>query len=113
MCAPFFHVGFAEFWLGDQLNSLSYCLVDYAYTICFYCTDFDLNNASDPPACLARNQVLFPVFLVLPAWFRFAQCLRRYHDTGKVFPFIVNAGKYSMSFLVILFGYLMAGTRRK
>ncbi|XP_050331542.1 xenotropic and polytropic retrovirus receptor 1 homolog [Bactrocera neohumeralis] len=111
MCAPFFHVGFAEFWLGDQLNSLAYCLVDYAYTVCFYCTNFDLNNASDPPACLARNQLLFPAVLVLPAWFRFAQCLRRYHDTRKVFPFIVNAGKYSMSFLVALFGYLMAGTR--
>nr|XP_014087453.1 xenotropic and polytropic retrovirus receptor 1-like [Bactrocera oleae] len=111
ICAPFFHVGFAEFWLGDQLNSLAYCLVDYAYTVCFYCTNFDLNNASDPPACLARNQLLFPIVLVLPAWFRFAQCLRRYHDTRKVFPFIVNAGKYSMSFPVALFGYLMCGTR--
>lgn len=106
-------MGFAEFWLGDQLNSLAYCLVDYAYTVCFYCTNFDLNNASDPPACLARNQLLFPIVLVLPAWFRFAQCLRRYHDTRKVFPFIVNAGKYSMSFPVALFGYLMCGTRRK
>ncbi|XP_012162954.1 xenotropic and polytropic retrovirus receptor 1-like isoform X3 [Ceratitis capitata] len=111
VCAPFFHVGFAEFWLGDQLNSLAYCLVDYAYTICFYCTNPDLENADDPNSCVARNTVLFPVVLALPAWFRLAQCLRRYHDTRRVFPFIVNAGKYSMTFVVALFGYLMAGTR--
>ncbi|XP_053949106.1 xenotropic and polytropic retrovirus receptor 1-like [Anastrepha ludens] len=111
MAAPFFHVGFADFWLGDQLNSLSYCLVDYAYTVCFYCTNFDMDVALEPHSCLGRNQVLFPVVLVLPAWFRLAQCLRRYRDTNQYFPFIVNAGKYSMSFVVALFGFLMAGTR--
>ncbi len=33
-----------------------------------------------------------------PFWFRFAQCLRRYHDT-KLKPNLTNAGKY---FTVIL-----------
>ncbi|XP_067635198.1 solute carrier family 53 member 1-like [Eurosta solidaginis] len=111
MGAPFFHVGFADFWLGDQLNSLCYCMVDYAYTICFYCTNMDMDDAIEPHACVGRNKILFPLVLILPAWFRFAQCLRRYRDTRQVFPFIVNAGKYSMSFLVSLFGFLMASTR--
>ncbi|KAF7493666.1 Xenotropic and polytropic retrovirus receptor 1 [Sarcoptes scabiei] len=66
--APFFPVTFADFWLADQLNSL---------TILYY-----LSNNS--------NGTYFPqgkIFLIcraicvaLPAWFRFAQCLRRYRD---------------------------------
>jgi xenotropic and polytropic retrovirus receptor 1 len=43
-----------------------------------------------------ENYTLAIVFL--PFWFRFAQCLRRYHDT-KLKPNLVNAGKY---FSVIL-----------
>ncbi|XP_036344767.1 xenotropic and polytropic retrovirus receptor 1 homolog [Rhagoletis pomonella] len=111
MAAPFFYVGFADFWLGDQLNSLAYCLADFAHMIYFYCTNLNMDDAREPIACVRGNQVLFSVVLVLPAWFRFAQCLRRYRDTGLVFPFIVNAGKYSMSFFVSLFGFLMATTR--
>ena len=42
----------------------------------------------------------------LPAWFRFAQCLRRYRDTRLLFPHIVNAGKYSTTFFVVLFSSL-------
>lgn len=39
----------------------------------------------------------------LPAWFRFAQCLRRYRDTKLAFPHAVNAGKYSTTFFVAIF----------
>ncbi|KAM6166541.1 solute carrier family 53 member 1 isoform 2-T2 [Erethizon dorsatum] len=34
--APFHKVGFADFWLADQLNSLSVILMDLEYMICFY-----------------------------------------------------------------------------
>uniref|UniRef100_A0A3B3UFE1 Xenotropic and polytropic retrovirus receptor 1b n=1 Tax=Poecilia latipinna TaxID=48699 RepID=A0A3B3UFE1_9TELE len=34
--APFHHVGFADFWLADQLNSLVVVLMDLEYMICFY-----------------------------------------------------------------------------
>ena len=36
VCAPFFYVGFADFWIADQLNSLSVALTDFHYLICFY-----------------------------------------------------------------------------
>lgn len=39
--APFHHVGFADFWLADQLNSLVVVLMDLEYMICFY--SFELN----------------------------------------------------------------------
>lgn len=38
--APFFHVGFADFWLADQLNSLVTALMDLQYLICFYFANF-------------------------------------------------------------------------
>ena len=34
--APFHHVGFADFWLADQLNSLAVVLLDFEYMICYY-----------------------------------------------------------------------------
>ena len=47
-----------------------------------------------------------PFVACLPAWFRFAQCLRRYKDTRHAFPHLVNAGKYSTSFFVVAFSTL-------
>ena len=39
--APFHHVGFADFWLADQLNSLSTVLLDFEYLICFYAMEVE------------------------------------------------------------------------
>ena len=36
----------------------------------------------------------------LPYWWRFAQCLHKYHQTKLCFPHLVNAGKYSTSLIV-------------
>ena len=41
MTAPFHHVGFADFWLADQLNSLTTVLLDFEYLICFYALEVD------------------------------------------------------------------------
>lgn len=52
------------------------------------------------------NLALRPVLACLPAWFRFAQCLRRYRDTREAFPHLANAGKYASTFFVVLFSTL-------
>ncbi len=39
--APFHHVGFADFWLADQLNSLTTVLLDLEYLICYYAIEVD------------------------------------------------------------------------
>ncbi|XP_054620079.1 xenotropic and polytropic retrovirus receptor 1 homolog isoform X2 [Dunckerocampus dactyliophorus] len=41
MTAPFHRVGFADFWLADQLNSLGVVLLDMEYMICFYSFELD------------------------------------------------------------------------
>ncbi|CAH8831685.1 unnamed protein product [Trichobilharzia szidati] len=53
---------------------------------------------------------LDPILRILPAWFRFAQCLRRYRDMDvkKANPHLLNAGKYSTTFLVASCGVWLA-----
>ena len=39
--APFHFVGFADFWLADQLNSLGSVLLDLEFLICYYAVEVD------------------------------------------------------------------------
>ncbi len=107
ICAPFYRVGFADFWLGDQLTSLELIFFDIEYFVCFYIYDvgwWPVDSLSPTRGLLCHGwwQVLLQtVLMILPSWFRFAQCLRRYRDTKQRFPHLVNAGKYASGFFVI------------
>lgn len=103
LSAPFFFVNFADFWMADQLNSLVPALIDFQYTICFYITNNSLTMASDDAKQCVERAWFRPVMAVLPAWLRFAQCLRRYRDTREANPHLANALKYSTVFVVIIF----------
>ncbi|KAM9322908.1 xenotropic and polytropic retrovirus receptor 1 homolog isoform 1-T1 [Pholidichthys leucotaenia] len=109
--APFHHVGFADFWLADQLNSLVVVLMDLEYMICFYSFELEWTNdnglvTEGKDVCNSYSYGVRAVIKCLPAWFRFVQCLRRYRDTKRAFPHLVNAGKYSTSFFVVTFSAL-------
>ncbi|GAB6031448.1 hypothetical protein CHUAL_009219 [Chamberlinius hualienensis] len=104
--APFFYVTFADFWLADQLNSLVPVLQDFQYLICFYAFNVQWTETNDVNKCVHRTHGIRPIVSCLPAWFRFAQCLRRYRDSREAFPHLANAGKYSTTFFVILFSSL-------
>ena len=103
--APFYPVEFADFWLGDQLCSLELVFFDMEFFFCFYINESNWST-SDPTHtffCNGWAQICLQIFfLMLPSWFRFAQCLRRYRDTKQKFPHLVNAGKYASSFFVII-----------
>ncbi|XP_046843969.1 xenotropic and polytropic retrovirus receptor 1-like [Xenia sp. Carnegie-2017] len=100
--APFHSVGFADFWLADQMNSLCRMFLDFEFSICF----LFYGQKIDEDVCVKNTYGIRPIVLCLPAWFRFAQCLRRYHDTKNVFPHLVNAGKYSTTFFIVIFSTL-------
>ena len=108
ICAPFYRVGFADFWLGDQLTSLELIFFDTEYFFCFYTYDvgwWPVHSFSPARGFLCHGSpqiVLQTILMILPSWFRFAQCLRRYRDTKQKFPHLVNAGKYATGFLVII-----------
>ncbi|XP_018609219.1 xenotropic and polytropic retrovirus receptor 1 homolog [Scleropages formosus] len=108
--APFHRVEFADFWLADQLNSLVVVLTDLQYLVCFYSFKVSWNNQqgllvdpTDDPICHSYLYGVRAIIQCLPAWFRFVQCLRRYRDTKRAFPHLVNAGKYSTTFFVVTF----------
>ncbi|KAB0796916.1 hypothetical protein PPYR_10977 [Photinus pyralis] len=103
LLAPMFYVGFADFWMADQLNSLVTAFTDLQYFICFYATTDSWSSASNANYCVEKFIPIRAVVACLPAWFRFAQCLRRYRDTKEVFPHFANAAKYSTSFFVVIF----------
>jgi len=113
--APFFYVGFADFWLADQLNSLGQALKDFQFLLCFYISgetiDEDWDKADSLGYCSSSAWWLVAVVACMPAWFRFAQCLRRYRDTKEAFPHLVNAGKYSTTFFVVTFSTLDSAYR--
>ncbi|KAH8052323.1 thromboxane A2 receptor binding protein [Aureococcus anophagefferens] len=64
--------------------------------------------------CILETNVLLglwssPAVCVLPVWFRFAQCLRKYRDVGDSAARWVhfwNAGKYALSLVVTLWSAL-------
>lgn len=55
---------------------------------------------------MENNFIIRPLVNCIPAWIRFAQCLRRYYDTKEAFPHLVNAGKYSTTFFTVIFATL-------
>lgn len=101
--APFFYVGFADFWVADQLNSLVPAFLDFQYFVCFYIKNTDWTKEPNINYCVDESYYVRPIVAMLPAWFRFAQCLRRYRDTKEGFPHLANAAKYATSFFVVIF----------
>lgn len=45
ICSPFFHVGFSDFWIADQLNSIVPAFLDLQYFFCFYANNDNLSEA--------------------------------------------------------------------
>ncbi|CAF1006902.1 unnamed protein product [Didymodactylos carnosus] len=103
--APFYHVDFVGFWLGDQLTSLELIFFDIEFFICFYIYDANWGSTNKPSGafCSGWSQYFLQTFFILlPSWFRFAQCLRRYRDTKHKFPHLANAGKYASGFFTAI-----------
>ncbi|CAH1392463.1 unnamed protein product [Nezara viridula] len=111
--SPMFYVNFADFWLADQLTSLIPAFVDLVFFICYYSRIENWNTATDSQVCLLSNWQYVRFFVAcMPAWFRFAQCLRRYRDTKEGFPHLANAAKYATSFFVLTFSHLYQATNK-
>ncbi|KAH8399877.1 hypothetical protein KR215_003981 [Drosophila sulfurigaster] len=106
--APLHYVGFADFWMGDQMNSLVTCMADYYYIVRFYAVCW--LRYSNVDSCFDEDMFV-PISRCLPAWFRFAQCLRRFSDSGsKSLSYLLNAGKYSTTFFVVFFSTMRGRT---
>eukprot|EP00732_Lithocolla_globosa_P002339 Lithocolla_globosa_v1_NODE_1513_length_2520_cov_11.413793.p1 type:complete len:554 gc:universal NODE_1513_length_2520_cov_11.413793:1903-242(-) len=98
--APFYPVRFADFITADQLTSSPYFIVGLVYMFCLNIYDFG------PVEKECTDNWWTVVLAMLPSYWRLMQCLRRYRDQyvhdkeKKLFPHMVNAGKYTSSLLV-------------
>ncbi|KAG0089240.1 hypothetical protein BGZ93_000422 [Podila epicladia] len=100
IASGYYRVEFRDFFLADEMNSLSYSIEQFEFALCAYSRQWsDLGHT-----CQTSHMWITPFVTGLPAWFRFLQCLRRYRDTLEWFPHLLNAGKYTSS-LVNLFIY--------
>jgi hypothetical protein len=87
-------VEFKDFWVADMLCSQTYALGNIALFFCLY-----MNSWNEPANCNSSHSRLMGFFSALPAAWRFLQCLRRYRDSGQVFPQLANCGKYACTVL--------------
>ena len=109
--APMHSPNFFHSYVGDIFTSMVKVFQDIAWTIFFFLSgdwliSEDSKHANRHPWSKTTwySKVLIPLLTLLPLWFRFNQCLRRYMDTNKRFPHLANAFKYALSQTVTLFG---------
>jgi len=109
LLAPFIFVYFGDFWFADQLNSTVAILLDIQYYLCYIISDpwTEGTVKSNEKICTESGNGIRPVISCLPALWRFFQCLRCFYDTKQV-RHLINAGKYSTTFPVIVFATLFA-----
>jgi hypothetical protein len=113
--APFWEVQFADFWLADQLCSLTQTMMDLEFTVCYLFVDYghpDGLGVCDCPKpwkqCIEPvtiSNYVRPAVACLPSFWRFAQCLRVSVSKGNVAQ-LINAGKYLSQFPVVIFSSL-------
>ncbi len=105
----FFHT-----YVADVFTSMVKVFQDILWTGCFFISgDFliiegtRLGEAVEPKNWQSKvwyKNIVIPLVCLFPLWTRFNQCLRRYYDTGKRTPNLLNAAKYALSQTVTLFG---------
>lgn len=78
-----------------------------SYTTYQFEKNYTISVVSESCTTITKNYHLLAFIAILPAFMRFSQCLRRYYDSGKIFPHIVNGGKYATGISNILVHYLL------
>ncbi|MCO5589729.1 hypothetical protein L7F22_043697 [Adiantum nelumboides] len=104
-------VEFRDFFLGDELNSINWSISMLWFIGCQYNHKWAYPNQCDP------NKTFWTaVLLAIPAFLRFVQCFRRWHDSRYTANLhLINAGKYTSSILNYFFylNYRYHGSSRK
>ena len=85
---------FRHFFLADVITSMTGPLQHLMYIVCFY---KDKHFVSGDPIKLEDEcgtaYIFYWIIGFLPYWWRFAQCLNKYHETEQKVH-LINAGKY-------------------
>uniref|UniRef100_A0A7S3M1D3 EXS domain-containing protein n=1 Tax=Spumella elongata TaxID=89044 RepID=A0A7S3M1D3_9STRA len=120
--APFYLVNFRDGYVGDLLTSLVRVFIPMFFSVIYVSetayawlsNDFTLTadrSGSWLTEAFYYRFLLLPVLTLFPLWLRLLQCLRRSVDTGKRWPHIGNALKYTSAIVVISFGTFQPAIR--
>ncbi|XP_062874372.1 xenotropic and polytropic retrovirus receptor 1 homolog [Trichomycterus rosablanca] len=118
MTAPLWPVGFADCWLADQLNSLSPLVLSLWDVLVFYSYQTNWADLQDSSFLFReivdweRQTKVTCLIQCFSPWLRFAQCLRCFWDSGNIIH-LLNAGKYSTVFIMVIFAGLYNTARER
>jgi len=115
LAAPSYLVNFRDGYIGDLLTSLVRVFIPLCFSVIYVSETAYAWLSNDLSITTERSQdwltgafyykfLLLPVLTLFPLWLRLLQCLRRSVDTGKRWPHIGNALKYTSAIVVISFG---------
>ncbi|KAJ1796735.1 Signal transduction protein [Coemansia sp. RSA 2399] len=97
LLSGFYRVEFRDFFLGDEMCSLTYT---FSMFLMFGCAS--ANHWTDlDDVCNTTQWWSNAAFLMLPNLLRLLQCLRRFRDSGDAFPHLANGGKYLSTIITI------------
>ena len=100
VCVWNVQVVLADFFLGDQLTSQVASFRNFEFMICYYTGGYFQHRDEDDCNNNKTFKALMYVFSLLPYWFRFAQCMRRWRDEGDKMQ-LYNAGKYASAMIAM------------
>ena len=68
----------ADFYVADQLTTLTIFLVDLDFTFCYVISDsFGDSDAASDHYCIGHNDSAKPYIAMIPSWWRMMQCFRK------------------------------------
>ncbi|XP_024383229.1 phosphate transporter PHO1-3 [Physcomitrium patens] len=100
ICAPLSKVMLADFFVADQLTSQVSTLRNLEFVLCYYCGGYFLSRNSEACTKSKRFDHWTYVIALLPYWWRFWQCFRRWAEE-KDFVHLANAGKYLSAMVAV------------
>ncbi|KAL8291362.1 hypothetical protein RQP46_002340 [Phenoliferia psychrophenolica] len=102
-------VEFRDFFLGDELNSLYYCMYNLGFLYCTYSHRWPDNVQA---ICSTNETWSSAILASLPAVWRLGQSIRRYFDSDGLTIHLLNAGKYtaSIAYYFAYFGWRIGGS---
>jgi hypothetical protein len=115
LAAPTFSVNFRDGYVGDLLTSLVRVSIPMCFSVVYVAETIYAWLSNRMSLTTARSGSwwteapgyklgLVPFLTLLPLWLRLLQCLRRSVDTGKRWPHMGNALKYTSAMIVVSYG---------
>jgi hypothetical protein len=124
-CAPYYRVCFLDNFSADAMTSFTRIISDCLHAMCWIVSGSFTNPSmtqstskygSSQMMCAPNDTMTLVVglFMIVPLWVRFVQCMRNYYDNIDFkqrklhpFPHVFNAIKYMLSILVVIYGVFL------